>query len=51
MPVILRTPEAIDVWLNAPTPEALALHRQTREITGGEMDSAVQIKTRTRWKW
>jgi putative SOS response-associated peptidase YedK len=27
MPVILRTPEEIDIWLNAPTPEALALQK------------------------
>ena len=27
MPVVLRTPEEVDTWLNAPTPEALKLQR------------------------
>jgi hypothetical protein len=26
-------------------------YRQIREIIGGELDGAVQIKTRKRWKW
>jgi putative SOS response-associated peptidase YedK len=32
MPVILRTPEEVEVWLGADTPEALALQRPLPDV-------------------
>jgi putative SOS response-associated peptidase YedK len=48
MPIILTTPEEIDLWLTADTPDALALHRPLpcdalRIVAKGEKEDGLSI--------